>query len=172
MRKFRIVGGDITVLTVDVIVNAANPTLSSSGGVNGAIHRAGGPDIAVACHRLRHTTLPDGLPAGDAVATTAGRLHARWVVHTVGPSYSPTQDHSPTLRSAYTRSLQLAADLGAHTIAFPLISSGANNWPTHDAAHHAITALRASPNPGDCTIHDITLVAFSPEAHHALQHQL
>ena len=168
MRELRVIGGDITVLTVDVIVNAANPSLSSWGGVNGAIHRAGGPQIAAACHRLRQTTMPDGLPTGDAVATTAGRMNARWIVHTAGPLYSPTEDHSPTLRSAYTRSLHVAAALGAHTIAYPLISSGTNGWPTADAAHHAITALRETTT----TLHDITLIAFSPEAHHALQQQL
>lgn len=168
MREIRIIGSDITVQNVDVIVNSANPGLRSGGGVNGAIHRAGGPQIVVACRRLRETTLPDGLPAGDAVATTAGRIAARWVVHTVGPTYSPAEDYSPTLRSAYARSLQVATDLGAHTVAFPLISSGAHGWPIDDAAHQAITAIRTSTS----TIHDVTIVAFSPEAHTALSQQL
>jgi len=165
MSELRVLGGDITVLDVDVVVNAANSQLSGGGGVNGAIHRAGGPQIAAACRLLRQTTLPDGLPAGDAVATTAGRMTARFIVHTVGPVYSPTEDRSPTLRSAYARSLHVAADLGAHSVAFPLLCSGVHGWPIPDAAHHAITALRAATT----TIHDITIVAFSPEAHQALR---
>ncbi len=167
MSELRVVGGDITVLDVDVVVNAANSQLSGGGGVDGAVHRAGGPQIAVACRRLRMTTLPDGLPPGDAVATTAGRMRARFIVHTVGPVYSPTEDRSPTLRCAYTRSLHVAADLGARSVAFPLLCSGAYGWPIPDAAHHAITALRATTT----TVQNIVIVAFSPEAHQALLRQ-
>ena len=169
MSELRILGGDITVLEVDVVVNAANTELSGGGGVDGAIHRAGGPQIAAACQLLRQTTLPDGLPPGDAVATTAGRMRALFVVHTVGPVYSPTEDRSPTLRSAYTRSLHVAADLGARSIAFPLISAGAYGWPIPDAAHHALTALRSCTST---TVEDIAIVAFSTEAHRALLNQL
>jgi O-acetyl-ADP-ribose deacetylase (regulator of RNase III) len=168
MSAVRVLGGDITVLDVDVVVNAANSELSAGGGVNGAIHRAGGPQVAAACRRLRQTTLLDGLPVGDAVATTAGRMTARFVVHTVGPVYSTTEDRSPTLRCAYARSLHVAADLGACSVAFPLLCSGVHGWPVSEAAHHAITALRASTT----TVQNIMIIAFSPEAHHALRRQL
>ena len=96
-----IVQGDITRLRVDAIVNAANSSLLGGGGVDGAIHRAGGPAILAACRQLRATSLPDGLPAGQAVATTAGKLPATWVIHTVGPVYSRTEDRSALLVSFY-----------------------------------------------------------------------
>src|SRR5947199_3354513 len=102
----RILDADITELEVDVVVNAANSSLLGGGGVDGAIHRRGGPEILAECRELRRTRFPDGLPAGDAVATTAGRLPARWVIHTVGPVHSTTDDRSAVLASAYRRSLE------------------------------------------------------------------
>lgn len=108
MPAITVVEGDITTLTVDAIVNAANSRLLGGGGVDGAIHRAGGPEILKACEVLRNTSLPDGLPVGAAVATTAGKLHAKAVIHTVGPRYSRSEDRSGLLRSAYTRSLAVA----------------------------------------------------------------
>ena len=104
--------GDLTAEDTDAIVNAANSTLLGGGGVDGAIHRAGGPNILAECRNLRDTTLPDGLPAGDAVATTAGDLLARWVIHTVGPVHSTREDRSETLVSCYRASLRVlsAAD--------------------------------------------------------------
>lgn len=168
MSELRIVAGDITTLEVDVVVNAANSGLLGGGGVDGAIHRAGGPEILAECRSLRETTLPDGLPAGDAVATTAGRMPARWVVHTVGPGYSTSEDRSATLRSAYTRSLEVAAKLGARSVAFPLISAGVYGWPLHGAVHQAVTAIRACP----AGIEDVVLVAFSAEADRALREQV
>ncbi|HYU04124.1 MAG TPA: O-acetyl-ADP-ribose deacetylase, partial [Jatrophihabitantaceae bacterium] len=121
---------------------AANSSLLGGGGVDGAIHRRGGPAILAACRELRAGHYGKGLRAGDAVATTAGELPARWVIHTVGPVYSPTDDRSETLRSCYLRSLQVADELGAASVAFPLISSGIYGWPVDDALHQAIGVLR------------------------------
>lgn len=137
--------GDITEQQVDVIVNAANSSLLGGGGVDGAIHRKGGPAILDECRNLRASRYGRGLPTGRAVATTAGRLPARWVVHTVGPVWSASEDRSPLLRDCYTNALAVAAGLGARTIAFPLISSGVYRWPKDDAVRQAVVALRASP---------------------------
>jgi O-acetyl-ADP-ribose deacetylase (regulator of RNase III) len=136
--------GDITEQRVDAIVNAANSSLLGGGGVDGAIHRRGGPAILAACRELRAGRYGKGLRAGDAVATTAGELPARWVIHTVGPVYSPTDDRSETLRSCYLRSLQVADELGAASVAFPLVSSGVYGWPVDDALRQAISVLRGA----------------------------
>ncbi|SIR75044.1 O-acetyl-ADP-ribose deacetylase [Williamsia sterculiae] len=152
-----VIEGDITALDVDVIVNAANSSLLGGGGVDGAIHRTGGPAILDACRLLRATTLPGGLEVGAAVATTAGGLPARWVVHTVGPRYSRSEDRSAALRWCYTRSLTLAASLGAESVAFPLISGGAYGWPVDDAVAQQVRAVRAA-EPG---VPRVVLVAFS-----------
>lgn len=157
MTEIRVIRGDITTLPVDAIVNAANSTLLGGGGVDGAIHRTGGPAILAECKQLRDNDFPDGLPTGDAVATTAGRLPARWVIHTVGPVYSRGEDRSPLLRSAYTRSLEVADALGAETVSFPLISSGVYGWPAADAAHQALTAVRNA----DTCVQEVTFVAFT-----------
>lgn len=156
MTTIEVVQGDITTVEVDAIVNAANSGLLGGGGVDGAIHRAGGPEILAECRQLRATTLQDGLPAGQAVATTAGRLPARWVIHTVGPVYSASDDRSATLRSAYTSSLAVASDLGAQSVAFPLISSGVYGWPADDAVRQAVDAVRES----DAEIPRVLFVAF------------
>jgi len=152
-----LVQADITTVASDAIVNAANSTLLGGGGVDGAIHRAGGPEILAECRELRRTTLPDGLPAGDAVATTAGRLPARWVIHTVGPVYSTREDRSATLASAYRRSLEVAAELGAASVVFPAVSAGVYGWPHADAARIAIETVRASPYAGA-----VRFALFSP----------
>ena len=137
------VRGDITQADVDVIVNAANPGLLGGGGVDGAIHRAGGPDIVAECREVKKQ-LPQGqLPRGQAVATTAGRLPARWVVHTAGPVWSPSQDHSAVLRSCYAESLRVADGLGARSVAFPAISAGVYGWPMDDAAAQAVAGVLA-----------------------------
>jgi O-acetyl-ADP-ribose deacetylase len=136
--------GDITRVDVDVVVNAANPGLLGGGGVDGAIHRAGGPAILEACRAVKGR-LPDGrLPRGEAVATTAGRLTARWVVHTAGPIWSASEDRSAVLRSCYTESLRVADELGARTVAFPAISAGVYGWPMQDAAAQAVSAVRSA----------------------------
>ena len=139
-----VIEGDITEQNVDAIVNAANETLLGGGGVDGAIHRKGGPAILEECQRLRAAHLGGGLPAGEAVATTAGNLPARWVIHTVGPVYSPGREQSEVLRACYTNSLAVADSLGAETVAFPLISAGIYGWPLEDAVTQAITALRGA----------------------------
>lgn len=168
MTTIEVVRGDITTLGVDAVVNAANSGLLGGGGVDGAIHRTGGPEILQACRELRATSLRDGLPAGDAVATTAGRLPARWVIHTVGPVYSTEHDRSEVLRSAYTRSLAVADDLGAETVAFPLISAGAYGWPTEDAVGQAVGAIRAA----DTGVVTTTMVAFSEQVARLLHQRL
>ncbi|WP_017540284.1 O-acetyl-ADP-ribose deacetylase [Nocardiopsis halophila] len=139
-----LVQGDITEQEVDAVVNAANSSLLGGGGVDGAIHRRGGPEILAECRRLRETRYGEGLPAGQAVATTAGRLTARWVVHTVGPVYSASEDRSDVLASCYARSLQVADELGARTVAFPAVSTGVYRWPIEDAARIAIEAVRSA----------------------------
>jgi len=151
--------GDITKLEVDAIVNAANPGLLGGGGVDGAIHAAGGPEILAECRQLRATRYPDGLPRGEAVATTAGRLPARWVIHTAGPVYSTAEDRTDILRSCYSSCLTVAAQLAATTIAFPLISAGVYGWPLDDAVRQAIDVITSTE--GDITA---TLVLFGGDA--------
>src|SRR5699024_2256413 len=125
--------GDITTERVDAVVNAANKTLLGGGGLDGAIHSAVGPDILAAGRELRATSHSEGLPVGQAVATTAGRLPPQWVIHTVGPVSSETTDRSDMLRSCYQQSLRVAESVGARSIAFPAISAGAYGWPIGDA---------------------------------------
>ncbi len=159
--QLEVVLGDITEQQVDAVVNAANSSLLGGSGVDGAIHRRGGPEIVRECRALRAGDYPNGLPAGDAVATTAGRLPARWVIHTVGPVYDEASDRSGLLRSCYRRSLQVAAGLGARSIAFPLISSGAYRWPVRSAVQLAIDELRSVPPDGPVRL--ARLVLFQPE---------
>ena len=136
--------GDITVLSVDAIVNAANSSLMGGGGVDGAIHRAGGPAILDACRSIRADRYPDGLPAGEAVETTAGNLPARYVIHTVGPVWhGGTSGEEKLLASCYRKSLELAARLGLNSIAFPAISTGVYGYPREKAAQVVWTTLRA-----------------------------
>jgi O-acetyl-ADP-ribose deacetylase (regulator of RNase III) len=160
--QLELVQGDITKQHVDAIVNAANSSLFGGGGVDGAIHKRGGKAILAECRQLRDTVYPDGLPAGQAVATTAGKLPARWVIHTVGPIYR--RGDAETLRSCYTASLRVAAELGASTVAFPLISAGAFGWPTDDAIRQAATAIAAAPNVGIAS-----LVLWQPETYELAQ---
>ncbi|MBP2704979.1 O-acetyl-ADP-ribose deacetylase [Microbispora sp. RL4-1S] len=137
-----LVEGDITEQRVDAIVNAANSSLLGGGGVDGAIHRRGGPEILEECRELRASRYGGGLPTGQAVATTAGRLPARWVIHTVGPVYSRSEDRSHLLASCYRESLRVADELGAATVAFPAVSTGVYRWPVEDAARIALSAVR------------------------------
>ena len=164
--------GDITKERVDAVVNAANSSLLGGGGVDGAIHRAGGPDILAACRELRDTTLPDGLPAGQAVATTAGNLPARWVVHTVGPVYAKSEDRSETLASCYRESLRAAAKEGARSVAFPAISSGVYGWPMDDAARIAVQTVRDTAAEVSGTIETVVFVPFGDEAEQAFRRWL
>jgi O-acetyl-ADP-ribose deacetylase len=158
VMRLELVHGDITDQRVDAIVNAANSSLLGGGGVDGAIHRRGGPAVVAECRQLRAQTLPDGLPPGQAVATTAGNLTARWVIHTVGPVYG--QGDVETLRSCYRESLRVADDLGAESIAFPLISAGVYGWPADDAIKQAVDVIAAADNRGLAR-----LVLFSAELH-------
>lgn len=157
------VQGDITEQRVDAVVNAANSSLLGGGGVDGAIHRKGGPDILAACRQLRASRRLDGLPTGQAVATTAGRLPARWVIHTVGPVHSGTEDRSGLLASCHHEALRVAAELGATTVAFPAISTGAYRWPLADAARIAVTAVREATAHGP--FDEVRFVLFDTPAY-------
>ena len=159
-----IVRGDITDQAVDAVVNAANSSLLGGGGVDGAIHRRGGPAILAACRELRATTLPDGLPTGEAVATTAGDLPARWVIHTVGPVWSETEDRTPLLQNAYRSSLRAARELGAATVAFPAVSAGVYGWPMEDAARIAVSTVRAVLSSGVGSVELVRFVLFGDDA--------
>jgi O-acetyl-ADP-ribose deacetylase (regulator of RNase III) len=156
-----LVQGDITDQRVDAIVNAANSSLMGGGGVDGAIHRKGGPDILRECRELRATRYERGLPTGQAVATTAGRLPARWVIHTVGPVHSPLEDRSELLASCYHESLRVAESLGARTVAFPAIGTGIYGWPLDKGARVAIEAVRSS----DAAVEEVRFVLFDAHAY-------
>jgi O-acetyl-ADP-ribose deacetylase (regulator of RNase III) len=160
--RVELVEGDITAQRVDVIVNAANSSLLGGGGVDGAIHSAGGPEILAECRALRESSHPGGLPVGEAVATTAGRLPARWVVHTVGPVWSRREDRSERLRACYANALRVADELEAATIAYPLISAGVYGWPEDDAVRQALAALRPA-TPRHLT--EARLVLFGQSTH-------
>ena len=155
--------GDITEQDVDAIVNAANNSLLGGGGVDGAIHRRGGPEILAECQKLRQEKYPDGLPTGQAVATTAGRLKAGWVIHTVGPTYAESKDKSPLLADCFRNSLAVADELGAKTVAFPAISTGVYRWPVDDAARIAVEVVRAS----DTRVAEVRFVLFDQRAYDA-----
>ena len=159
--RIELAQGDITEQAVDAIVNAANSSLLGGGGVDGAIHRKGGPAILAECRELRATRYPDGLPAGEAVATTAGDLPARWVIHTVGPVYDAGRDQSATLRSCYARSLAVADELGATSVAFPLVSAGAYGWPLEDALRQAFAGMREA----ETGVEEVRLVLFGGETY-------
>ena len=163
MVRIEVIRGDITTVAADAIVNAANHSLLGGGGVDGAIHRAGGPAILEECRRLRATTLVDGLPTGEAVATTAGNLPASWVIHTVGPVWAKTIDHSDQLVSCYRSSLRVADELGARHVTFPAVSAGVYGWPMDDAARLAVTTVARTPS-------DVELAIFVLFGDAALRH--
>jgi O-acetyl-ADP-ribose deacetylase len=166
--RIRLVQGDITEQEVDAVVNAANSSLLGGGGVDGAIHRRGGPAILAECRRLRAERYPDGLPTGRAVATTAGRLPARWVIHTVGPVHSTSEDRSGLLASCHTESLQVADELGASSVAFPAISTGVYGYPLDEAAPVALGAVREA----DTRVQEIRFVLFDRAALEAFERAL
>lgn len=161
MVSLELVRGDISLQEVDAIVNAANSSLLGGGGVDGAIHRRGGPRILAECKQLRATRYPSGLPAGQAVATNGGDLPARWVVHTVGPVYSVRADRSDQLISCYRESLRVADELGVGTLAFPAISTGAFGWPMDDGARLAIETVRAA----DTAVDQVRFVLYDAAAY-------
>jgi O-acetyl-ADP-ribose deacetylase (regulator of RNase III) len=166
--RITLVRGDITEQAVDAVVNAANSTLLGGGGVDGAIHRRGGPAILAECKRIRAERYPDGLPTGKAVTTTGGNLPARWVIHTVGPVYSKGEDRSALLASCHTESLRVADEIGARTVAFPAISTGVYGYPLEEAALVAIGAVRQA----DTKVEEIRFVLFDERSHQAFQEAL
>ena len=154
--------GDITKENVDAIVNAANGTLMGGGGVDGAIHRAGGPEIKKECEAIRRTHYPDGLPTGQAAMTTAGKMLAKHVIHTVGPVYGRGgKDKAELLAACYRNSLKLAADNSLDTIAFPAISTGVYGYPLDEAAKVSSSAIEKFLSE-NATIQEVRLVFFSP----------
>jgi O-acetyl-ADP-ribose deacetylase len=168
MPKIVLLRGDITNEKADAIVNAANSTLMGGGGVDGAIHRRGGPAILEACKEIRRTRFPNGLPTGSAVATTAGNLPATWVIHTVGPVYSRSEDRSALLASCHTQALEEADEIGAKTVAFPAISTGVYGYPIELAAPVAIRAVRESGS----TVEEVRFVLFDEESYGAFESAL
>jgi O-acetyl-ADP-ribose deacetylase (regulator of RNase III) len=157
------VRGDITAQDVDAVVNAANSSLLGGGGVDGAIHRAGGRAILDECRELRAGRYGKGLPTGQAVATTAGRLPATWVIHTVGPVWSAREDRSDLLAACHRNSLAVAASLKARTVAFPAISTGIYGWPVESAAEIAVAAVREAAKDGAFDV--IRFVLFDDRTH-------
>ena len=153
--------GDITKEVVDAIVNAANGSLMGGGGVDGAIHRAGGPEILKACKEIRSAQYPNGLPTGQAVITTAGKMPAKYVIHTVGPVYGRGgKDKAELLGACYHNSLTLAADHGLKTIAFPAISTGIYGYPLDEAAKVSSTAIEEFLK-SHTSVQELRLVFFS-----------
>jgi O-acetyl-ADP-ribose deacetylase (regulator of RNase III) len=171
--RVRVLVGDITRERADAIVNAANSSLLGGGGVDGAIHRAGGPAILEECRGLRRTRYPEGLPTGESVATTAGLLPARFVIHTVGPVWGEHAGREPELLAAcYRNSLALAAGLESATVAFPAISTGVYGYPKPEAAAVASSAIKeffaehgagGVGGRGATTVKEVRLVFFSPQ---------
>ncbi|MET9420273.1 O-acetyl-ADP-ribose deacetylase [Streptomyces sp. NPDC006540] len=164
-----LVRGDITEQHADAIVNAANSSLLGGGGVDGAIHRRGGPEILAECRALRASHYGKGLPTGQAVATTAGRLDAEHVIHTVGPVHSASEDRSSLLASCYRESLRVAAELGARTVAFPAISTGVYGWPMDDGARIAVRTVREA---AVATVEEVRFVLFDDSAYAAFESAL
>lgn len=161
MPLVEIVQGDITREEVDAVVNAANSSLLGGGGVDGAIHRRGGPAILEACKRLRRERFPEGLPTGHAAATPGGDLLARWVIHTVGPVYARSPQPATELAACHVASLAVADEIGARSVAFPAISTGVYGYPMHEAAGVAIRAVVQARTQ----VERVRFVLFDAEAH-------
>lgn len=155
--------GDLTLEDVEAIVNAANPGLMGGGGVDGAIHRRGGPAIVAECKEIRRTRFPDGLPTGEAVATRGGKLRARWVIHTVGPIYGEVDDAASLLARCHTSALRVADEVGARTVAFPAISTGVYGYPVEEAASVAVGAVLSATTE----VEEVRFVLFDPRAYEA-----
>ena len=164
MPEVTAVLGDITTQEVDAVVNAANPRMRGGGGVDGALHRAGGPAILAA----RIGRFPHGMATGDAGWTTAGLMPARWVIHTVGPNYRAGQTDRTLLTSCYRRSLEVADQLGAASIAFPVISAGIFGWPLDDAVAAAVESLVAA----DSDVAEARIVVLDPRILDAVRSRL
>ncbi len=162
--RIEVVQGDITAQQVDAVVNAANRAMRGGGGVDGAIHRAGGPAVLEDCRRR----FPEGLATGDAGWTTAGELPARWVVHVVGPNWNAGERDRALLTSCYSRALEVAEELGGRTIAFPLVSAGVYGWPKDDAVAAAVETLRSSPT----RVEEARLVAYDATTYELVAQRL
>ena len=160
MPRITLHRGDITTQDADAVVNAANSSLLGGGCVDGAIHRRGGPAILAACQEVRRTTWPDGLPTGEAVATPAGRLAARWVIHTVGPVYGANADDAGLLASCHRRSLEVADELDLSVVAFPAISCGIYGYPVEEAAPIAVGTVLAA----DTSVDEVRFVLYDDAA--------
>jgi O-acetyl-ADP-ribose deacetylase (regulator of RNase III) len=158
--ELTVVEGDITEQDVDAVVNAANRAMRGGGGVDGAIHHAGGPAVLEDCV----ARFPHGLATGDAGWTTAGQLPARWVIHVVGPDYGRGERDRSLLVSCYARALAVADGLGARSVAFPLVSAGVYRWPFDDAVAAAVETLRGTPTG----VEEARMVAFGARAYAAL----
>lgn len=158
--ELTVVQGDITEQDVDAVVNAANRAMRGGGGVDGAIHRAGGPTVLEDCI----ARFPNGLATGDAGWTTAGRMPARWVIHVVGPNHRAGETDRSLLTSCYSRALEVADELGARSVAFPLVSAGIYGWPKGDAIAAAVETLRSTPT----SVEEARMVAFDPSTYDAL----
>lgn len=170
MMPIELIQGDITNIEVDAIVNAANNSLLGGGGVDGAIHRRGGPEILAACQRIR--ARQGGCPTGEAVITTAGQLPARYVIHTVGPVWKGGhQNEEKLLRSCYLNSLRLAEENGVKSIAFPNISTGVYGYPKAAAARTAITAVQEYL-AGATAIERVIFICFDAENYDLYQELL
>jgi len=166
--RIELVRGDITDQKVDAIVNAANSMLLGGGGVDGAIHRKGGPQILQECKQLRLERYPDGLPTGAAVATTGGRLPATWVIHTVGPVFSASADPAGELAACHRNALRVADEVGARSVAFPAISTGAFGYPPEKAAPVAVRAVRDAPTKVEL----VRFVVFDRSAYQVFEREL
>ena len=161
MAKVSVIIGDITRQEVDAVVNAANRELTGGSGVNGAIHKAGGPEIYRFCEELRATKYPDGLPAGQSAITPGGKLPAKWIIHTVGPKYAQHDGkEAELLASCYRTALELAESHKLESIAFPAISTGVYGYPPEEAAKVASQAVQSSLQ-GLKSIQEIRFVFFS-----------
>jgi O-acetyl-ADP-ribose deacetylase (regulator of RNase III) len=158
--ELTVVQGDITEQDVDAVVNAANRAMRGGGGVDGAIHRAGGPAVLADCI----ARFPHGLATGEAGWTTAGSMKSRWVIHVVGPNFRAGERDRSLLTSCYARALAVADELGARSVAFPLVSAGIYGWPRDDAIDAAVTTLRSTPTH----VEEARLVAFGSEVYDAL----
>jgi len=162
--KVTVVEGDITEQDVDAVVNAANNRMRGGSGVDGAIHRAGGPAVLADCVER----FPQGLATGDAGWTTAGEMRARWVIHVVGPDRTRGQADRSLLTSCYRRALEVADELGARSVAFPLVSAGVYGWPKDDAIAAPLEVFRTA----DTAVEEARLVAFGHETYEQIRAQL
>ncbi|MBT8159970.1 MULTISPECIES: O-acetyl-ADP-ribose deacetylase [Arthrobacter] len=160
--RLEILQGDITTRDVDAIVNAANSSLMGGGGVDGAIHRAAGPELLAACREVRKE-YPGGLPVGRAVATPGFNLPSRWVIHTVGPNRHAGQTDPGLLASCFRESLAVAESLGARSVAFPAISAGIYGWDAREVATVAFDVVRNFGADGSPALELVEFVLFSPE---------